>query len=84
METGTTIAETVRAVWASVLDVPEVEVSDGSDFFADGGDSLLAVEIAVALGDALGTEVPLDSMFLDGRFSALVAAAEEARAAIEP
>ncbi len=72
------ILKTTRETWAHVLEVPVAEVTHTSEFFADGGDSLLAVELVVALGEHLKSEIGLDALFLDGTFGALVLAAEEA------
>ena len=51
------IAGIVRAVTAEVLGLPSVAGDD--DFFALGGQSLLATRIAVRLRQALGREVPI-------------------------
>jgi acyl-CoA synthetase (AMP-forming)/AMP-acid ligase II len=51
----------VASVWASVLGVPEVGVDD--DFFALGGHSLAAAQIAARLGDAFAVELPVTAVF---------------------
>jgi thioesterase domain-containing protein/acyl carrier protein len=51
-------------VWRDVLDRDDVTAD--TDFFAVGGDSLAAVSIVVAVGDALGQTVPVAAL-LTGR-----------------
>jgi long-chain acyl-CoA synthetase len=51
----------VAQVWSEVLDVGSVGVAD--DFFAIGGDSLAATEIAARLGARLGAQVDAVSIF---------------------
>ncbi|WP_345025926.1 thioester reductase domain-containing protein, partial [Streptomyces sedi] len=50
----TQLEETIATVWAEVLQVEQVGVYD--DFFALGGDSLLATKVIARLRDALGGE----------------------------
>jgi acyl carrier protein len=82
METPTDSDQEIRATilrcWSAVLELSDEEVTDSSNFFFDGGDSLLAVELVSAASNALGVEVPLDSILLDGSFGALVKATSEA------
>jgi acyl carrier protein len=51
----------VSSVWEAVLGVPHVGVDD--DFFALGGHSLAAAQIAARLHDAFGVEVPVAAVF---------------------
>lgn len=51
----------VAGVWAEVLSLAKVGADD--DFFALGGHSLAAAQIAARLGDALGVAVPLALVF---------------------
>ena len=51
----------VASVWEAVLGVPHVGVHD--DFFALGGHSLAAAQIAARLGDAFGVDVPVVAVF---------------------
>jgi non-ribosomal peptide synthetase component F len=51
----------LSAIWAEVLEVDELDVDD--DFFALGGNSLLATQITARVADVLGVEVPLDALF---------------------
>ena len=55
------IIRRVRAVWAEVLG--GVEPSDDEDFFARGGDSLLATQVVSRLSAALGIELPVRVLF---------------------
>jgi len=51
----------VSAVWSTVLNVPGVGVRD--NFFDLGGDSLLAVRVAVLVSRRLGAPVAADDVF---------------------
>ena len=51
----------VVSVWEAVLGLPQVGVDD--DFFALGGHSLAAAQIAARLGEALGVDVPVAAVF---------------------
>jgi non-ribosomal peptide synthetase component F/aryl carrier-like protein len=67
----------LRAIWAEVLRVDALDVDD--DFFALGGNSLLATQITARVADVLGLEVPLDALFEAptlGEYAAQVRAAE--------
>ncbi|AUX32348.1 MULTISPECIES: condensation domain-containing protein [Sorangium] len=55
------IAEDVATVWRSVLGQPAVSPSD--DFFAIGGDSMLAVRAVSRVARLLSIEIPLRSLF---------------------
>jgi AMP-binding enzyme/AMP-binding enzyme C-terminal domain/Phosphopantetheine attachment site len=52
----------VLGVYREVLGDPALEAT--CDFFASGGDSLLAVRIAALLGDAMGDDVPVAYVFM--------------------
>ncbi|OLF04418.1 hypothetical protein BLA60_40955 [Actinophytocola xinjiangensis] len=71
--------DTVAAVWQEVLGVrPE----PGDDFFASGGDSLLATRVVARLRAALGVSLPLTALFdrpTAAGLSALVRAASATR-----
>jgi amino acid adenylation domain-containing protein len=60
---GVTV-DLVIDVWREVLD--RDDVTDATDFFSIGGDSLAAVSIVVAVGDAIGRTVPIAAL-LTGR-----------------
>ena len=49
------------AIWAEVLGADKLDVDD--DFFALGGNSLLATQITARVADVLGVEVALDALF---------------------
>lgn len=73
---STAVDPALRAIWADVLGVDELEVED--DFFALGGNSLLATQISARVADALGVELALDALFEAptlGEYAALVRAA---------
>jgi acyl carrier protein len=52
---------TLAALWAKVLAVPEV--SADANFFALGGDSFRAADLAAAVAEAFGVEVPTTLAF---------------------
>jgi non-ribosomal peptide synthetase component F/acyl carrier protein len=66
----------LRAIWAEVLGVDAPDVDD--DFFALGGNSLLATQITARVADVLGIEVALDALFEAPTFGEY---AEQVRAA---
>ncbi|WP_280498184.1 non-ribosomal peptide synthetase, partial [Nocardia farcinica] len=70
----TPVQETVAAVFAEVLDVPRVGVDD--DFFELGGNSLIATRVAARIGAALGTTVPVRTLFEASTVEALAARVE--------
>lgn len=53
---------TVLAIWREVLNSHAVRATD--DFFAVGGDSLMAVQIAARVAERLQIEVPIADLFL--------------------
>jgi len=73
---STAVDPALRAIWAEVLGVDELDVED--DFFALGGNSLLATQITARVADVLGVEVALDALF---EAPTLGAYAEQVRAA---
>ncbi|MET8010137.1 non-ribosomal peptide synthase/polyketide synthase [Streptomyces sp. NPDC005271] len=62
---------TVARVWAEVLGAEEVGAED--NFFALGGDSILAIRVASRLRAAFGTEVSPRSLFTHATVAALAA-----------
>ncbi|WP_157106347.1 non-ribosomal peptide synthetase, partial [Nocardia sienata] len=58
---STPIEEIVAGVYAGVLGVDRVGADD--DFFALGGNSLVATQVAARLGKALNTTVPVRALF---------------------
>lgn len=69
--TGQSVPEVVTRHWIELLHLEE-PVSPESNFFAEGGDSLTAVELVAAIGDDLGFEMPLDPLFFEGTLQALM------------
>jgi acyl carrier protein len=52
--------DTVSDIFRRVLDLPEVDA--GSDFFALGGDSLLATRVLSAIARQCGVELAIDDL----------------------
>ncbi|MFQ6230928.1 amino acid adenylation domain-containing protein, partial [Nocardia sp. NPDC002869] len=73
---STPIEEIVAGVFAEVLGIERVGADD--DFFALGGNSLIATQVAARLGAALDTTVPVRTLFEASTVAALAAAAETA------
>ncbi|WP_428847163.1 amino acid adenylation domain-containing protein [Nocardia arthritidis] len=71
---STPIEEIVATVYAEVLGVPQVGADD--DFFALGGNSLLATQVAARLGAALDTRVPVRVLFEASTVAGLAVRAE--------
>ncbi|WP_411550481.1 amino acid adenylation domain-containing protein, partial [Nocardia jinanensis] len=72
---STPVEETVARVLADVLDVERVGADD--DFFALGGNSLMATQVVARLGAALNTQVPVRVLFEASVVSTLAARLEE-------
>jgi hypothetical protein len=68
------IRATVLQCWCETLGLTEDEVTDSSNFF-DYGNSVLAIQFLSAVRSALGLEMPVDPLFLDGTFGAFLRAA---------
>ncbi|MBO0856659.1 MAG: AMP-binding protein, partial [Nocardia sp.] len=68
---STPIEEAVAAVYGDVLGAPRVGADD--DFFALGGNSLLATQVAARLGAALDTQVPVRLLFESATVAGLAA-----------
>ncbi|RVW06846.1 amino acid adenylation domain-containing protein [Prescottella agglutinans] len=68
---ATPAEQAVASVFAEVLDAPQV--GRGDDFFALGGNSLLATQVAARLGAALGTTIPVRVLFDASTVEALAA-----------
>ncbi|ORI23160.1 non-ribosomal peptide synthetase [Rhodococcus sp. 1168] len=69
------VEETVARVFAEVLGVERVGLDD--DFFALGGNSLIATQLVARLGAALDTQVPVRVMFEASTVEALAVRFEE-------
>lgn len=56
----TRVGTLAREVWTEALGI---EVDESTDFFLSGGHSFLAIDIITRLGDELGVEIPLRTLF---------------------
>jgi acyl carrier protein len=66
------VRELLAREWRSVLGVDIVREDD--DFFLLGGNSMLAVTMVERVEAALGFEFPIEAIFVDGTFGAVLAA----------
>jgi acyl carrier protein len=66
------VADTIAAQWRAVLDVRDVHGDD--DFFALGGNSIRALELVMRIESELGIRFPLEVLFVEGTFDAVVEA----------
>ncbi len=69
---NTALEEIVAGAFADVLGVEQVGLDD--DFFALGGNSLVATQLVARLGAALDTQVPVRVVFEDSTVAGVVAA----------
>ncbi|WP_350246165.1 amino acid adenylation domain-containing protein [Rhodococcus sp. D-6] len=74
----TPVEEVVAGVFADVLGVDRVGLDD--DFFALGGNSLIATQVVARLGSELGTVVPVRVLFEAPGVAALAARVEQSEA----
>ncbi|WP_086843064.1 condensation domain-containing protein [Amycolatopsis kentuckyensis] len=58
---ATDVERALTQLWASALGIAEIGLDE--DFFALGGSSIQAFEVAAALSDRLGVELPVDVLF---------------------
>jgi acyl transferase domain-containing protein len=72
----------VAGIWSAVLGLPEVSAED--DFFALGGNSLVAVQLITQIREATGVRLPLRSIFETPTVAAMAATVEELRERSEP
>jgi len=78
-DTRTKTEAVVASVWEAVLGVPHVGVDD--DFFALGGHSLAAAQIAARLRDAFGADVAVTAVFEHPTVAELARTVDEAATA---
>ncbi|MGW2492093.1 condensation domain-containing protein [Streptomyces sp. NPDC001606] len=71
------VRQQTRRLWRRLLDTEAP--ADGDDFFAAGGDSLLAAELMLLLGEELDCSLPLNLPVGSPTFGRLVAAVTEHR-----
>ncbi|MBF6484426.1 amino acid adenylation domain-containing protein, partial [Nocardia otitidiscaviarum] len=71
---ATPVEEIVAGVFAEVLGIERVGADD--DFFALGGNSLVATQVVARLGAAIGARVPVRTLFETPTVTALAAAVE--------
>ncbi|PPJ04991.1 non-ribosomal peptide synthetase [Nocardia cyriacigeorgica] len=71
---ATPVEEIVAAVFGEVLGVDQVGADD--DFFALGGNSLLATQVAARIGAAMDTRVPVRALFEASTVAALAVKVE--------
>lgn len=70
--TGIEVAAAVATEWQRVLNT--VDTDPHADFFDLGGNSLDAADMMTAVEDRLGIVFPIETLFMDGTFGALVEA----------
>ncbi|HEX2211317.1 MAG TPA: amino acid adenylation domain-containing protein, partial [Longimicrobium sp.] len=78
----TPVEEVVAGIWAEVLRIDRVGVTD--DFFALGGHSLAATRVVSRLRAVFGVELPLRTLFESPTVAELARAVEEMRRAEHP
>lgn len=69
------VAEIVSRAWYEALDLDASSDVDG-DFFEAGGNSLLAIALMEAVESQIDVTFPLDTLFMNGRLSAVIRACE--------
>ncbi|MFF1503966.1 amino acid adenylation domain-containing protein [Streptomyces sp. NPDC058316] len=65
------LREAVAAIWRNALGLDDVR--DDCNFFDEGGDSVLSVEVAISLRELIGQELELDILYEYPEFGALSA-----------
>jgi acyl carrier protein len=65
----------LRQAWISVLGV--LDVADGTSFFDEGGDSFMAIRMMEDVEAALPIQFPIEVLFMDGSYAALVTECEQ-------
>ncbi|MGW3077179.1 non-ribosomal peptide synthetase [Kitasatospora sp. NPDC001132] len=72
-------ARELAAIWCELLGVPAVGGED--DFFELGGHSLMVMHLVARIRTALGTDVPVDTLFRRSRLQPLADAVDDLRTA---
>ncbi|MBE7162212.1 MAG: polyketide synthase dehydratase domain-containing protein, partial [Williamsia herbipolensis] len=75
-------AAVVAGVWSAVLGVPDVSADD--DFFALGGNSLVAVQLIGQIRKAVGVRLPMRIIFDAPTVQEMADAVDEMKAAVRP
>jgi len=75
------VERTLRRLWSAALADGDAAVGNADDFFAAGGDSLAATELAVGLQQELGVEVSPGWLYEHPRFGETLAVLERLTAA---
>ncbi|HWM01428.1 MAG TPA: polyketide synthase dehydratase domain-containing protein, partial [Actinophytocola sp.] len=78
-EPTTELEATIATIWAQMLGLDRVGVDE--DFFALGGNSLVAVQLIAQLRKAVGVRLPMKSLFESPTVAGLAARVEQLRAA---
>ncbi|MGW0957770.1 acyl carrier protein [Streptomyces gelaticus] len=68
---STDTATAVSAAWCEVLGVPQA--ADDQNFFDLGGDSLMAIMFMERIESGLNIEFPMETLFADGGYGAVLA-----------
>lgn len=69
MSDGNADEEVLRHIWCAALNLDHA--GDDQNFFAEGGDSLAAIDMLDEIDDRLGWEVPVETLFKHGTFAHL-------------
>ncbi|MCW3815809.1 acyl carrier protein [Micromonospora sp. DR5-3] len=72
------IANIVTEEWKEVLGISDAV--PGGDFFALGGDSLMAATLLMRIEHRLGVVLHIDTLFVDGTLEGVIAACASAGA----
>jgi acetoacetyl-CoA synthetase len=73
-KSGQSTVDVLKAIWASTFGVDTIGADE--DFFALGGDSLLAIQICMQIEQAFGYDLPIAALFHANTVASLAAALE--------
>ena len=79
---GTPVEVAVAEIWADLLGAADVGVHE--DFFASGGDSILAAAVVAHARERLGVELSIGSFVQEPTIAALAEKIEQARTSATP